>query len=107
MITNHFSRLGLIGWTGSIQIIITIHHKLCNTNNVQLPHELLHGHNVGATQPRRYVLNRLLGRALNKVALIPSGLLGTTHAQALGPGNPGPAAHDITQTMTTHPELQK
>jgi hypothetical protein len=41
------------------------------------------------------------------VALIPNNLLGTTHAQTLGPRNPGPAARDIRQTMTSHPELQK
>jgi hypothetical protein len=46
------SRLGLIEWTGSIQIIKKIHHKMCNTNNVQLPHELLHGHNVCTKQLR-------------------------------------------------------
>jgi hypothetical protein len=51
-ITHHSSRLGLIGWTGSIRIIKTIHHKLCNTNNVQLPNELLHGHNVCTKQSR-------------------------------------------------------
>ena len=63
-ITHHSSRLGLIGWTGSIQIIKTIHHKMCNTNNVQLPHELLHGHNVCTKQSRISVPNRLQGRAL-------------------------------------------
>ena len=69
-ITHHSSRLGLIGWTGSIQIIKTIHHKMCNTNNVQLPHELLHGHNVCTKQSRISVPNRLQGRALkHKVAL--------------------------------------
>jgi hypothetical protein len=67
---------GLIGWTGSIQIIKTIHHKMCNTNNVQLPHELLHGHNVCTKQSRISVPNRLQGRALkHKVALIPNNLL--------------------------------
>ena len=107
-ITHHSSRLGLIGWTGSIQIIKTIHHKMCNTNNVQLPHELLHGHNVCTKHSRISVPNRLQGRALkHKVALIPNNLLGTTHAQTLGPRNPGPAARDIRQTMTSHPELQK
>jgi hypothetical protein len=64
-ITHHSSRLGLIGWTGSIQIFKTIHHKMCNTNNVhwQLPHELLHellhGHNFGTKQSRISVPNRL------------------------------------------------
>ncbi len=81
---------------------------MCNTNNVQLPHELLHRHNGCTKQPRISVPNRLQGRALkHKVALIPKNLLGTTHAQTLGPGNPGPAARDIGQTMTTHPELQQ
>jgi hypothetical protein len=107
-ITHHSSRLGLIGWTSSIQIIKTIHHKMCNTNNVQPPHELLHGHNVCTKHSRISVPNRLQGRALkHKVALIPNNLLGTKHAQTLGPRNPGLAARDIRQTMTSHPELQK
>ncbi len=33
---------GLIGCTDSIQVIKTIYDKMCSTDNIQLPHELLH-----------------------------------------------------------------
>jgi hypothetical protein len=51
-ITHHSSRLGLIGWTGSIQIIKTIHHKMCNTNNVQLPVKLAFSRTCKFLAPR-------------------------------------------------------
>jgi hypothetical protein len=30
----------------ALKYIETIHHKMCNTDSVLLPHELLHGHNL-------------------------------------------------------------
>ncbi len=74
------SRPGLIGCTDSIQVIKTVHDKVCNTDNIQLPHELLHGLNAsgGTIQSRILVPNGLHSRALKKqMALIPKHVLVT------------------------------
>ncbi len=87
------SRPGLIGCTDSIQVIKTIHDKVCNTDNIQLPHELLHGLNGGSKQSRILVPNGLHSRALkNQMALIPKHVLVTMEAISLSPSNPCPAA---------------
>jgi hypothetical protein len=45
---------------------------MCNTHNVQLPYELLHGNDVCTKQPKISVPKKLQNRALkDKVALIP------------------------------------
>ena len=95
------SRLGLIRWD-IIQHVKAVHHKVSNTSDVQLPHELLHCASTIGKQCSILITHSLQSRAL--VAFVPNSMLVTLLTQALGTGGARAAAHNNWQAVGTQPE---
>ena len=108
------SRLGLIRWYDRfrsdrrIQQVKAILDKVRYTNDILLPHELLHGASAIHKQSSILVPHTLQSRALkDHVAFVPNCTLVTQQTQALGPRGASAASLNHWEAVGTHPEAQQ